>query len=215
MIADDHPIFRDGMRALLRTERGFQVVCEAASGEEVLAVAQRYKPDILLLGMTIPKPIAQQVLRQLSVAGLPTRVLVLTSDIRDEETVHALNLGARGVVLRNSTSPMLFECIRRVVAGEYWVPPDRITSLVERLRRVSHRSAIGDTRFGLTARELEIIVEVVAGASNPEIARTLSISEQTVKHHLSHIFDKLGVYTRVELALFAVNHKVGVPPENT
>ena len=213
MIADSQPLFRDGFRALLETERDFRVVGQATSGETVLGLVQNCEPDILLLDMTVPKLMGSDVLRQLSMAGLPVRVLVLTSDIGSNETVQALNLGARGIVLKNSTSTMLFECIRRVMAGEYWVPPDSIASLVERLRHSPPRHTPRNTQFGLTGREMEIILEVVSGASNPEIARKLSISEQTVKHHLTHIFDKLGVYTRVELALFAVNHKLGEAAE--
>jgi two-component system, NarL family, nitrate/nitrite response regulator NarL len=214
MIADTQPIFRDGFRALLETERDFRVVAQAPSGEAVLGLVQQCEPDILILDMTAPKLMGTEVLRQLSGMGLPVRVLVLTTEIGANETVQALNLGARGVVLKNSTSAMLFECIRHVMAGEYWVPPDSIASLVERLRHSPPRPTPRSTQFGLTGRELEIILEVVSGASNPEIARKLSISEQTVKHHLTHIFDKLGVYTRVELALFAVNHKLGEAAES-
>jgi two-component system nitrate/nitrite response regulator NarL len=209
MIADSQPLFRDGFRALLEAERDFKVVAQASNSEAVLGLVRQHKPDILILDMTAPKLMGSEVLHQLSGAGLPVRVLVLTTDIGSNDTVQALNLGARGVVLKNSTSSMLFECIRRVMAGEYWIPPDGIASLVERLRHSPPRPTPRSTQFGLTRRELEIIVEVVSGASNPEIARKLSISEQTVKHHLTHIFDKLGVYTRVELALFAVNHKLG------
>lgn len=214
MIADSQPIFRDGFRALLETERDFRVVGQATSGEAVLGVVQKCEPDILILDMTLPKLMGSEVLRQVSAAGLPVRMLVLTTEIGSNETVQALNLGARGVVLKNSTSSMLFECIRRVMAGEYWIPPDGIASLVERLRHSPPRPTPRSTQFGLTGRELEIILEVVSGASNPEIARKLTISEQTVKHHLTHIFDKLGVYTRVELALFAVNHKLGEAAES-
>jgi two-component system, NarL family, nitrate/nitrite response regulator NarL len=214
MIADSQPLFRDGFRALLETEHDFRVIGPATSGATLLGHVQECEPDILLLDMTVPKLMGSEVLRQLSTAGLPVRVVVLTSDIGSNETVQALNLGARGVVLKNSTSTMLFECIRHVMAGEYWVPPDSIANLVERLRHSPPRPTPRSTQFGLTGRELEIILEVVSGASNPEIARKLSISEQTVKHHLTHIFDKLGVYTRVELALFAVNHKLGAVAES-
>jgi two-component system nitrate/nitrite response regulator NarL len=213
MIADSQPLFRDGFRALLEAERDFKVVAQAANVEAVLGLVRQHKPDILILDMTAPKLMGNEVLRQLSGAELPVRVLVLTTDIGSNDTVQALNLGARGVVLKNSTSSMLFECIRRVMAGEYWIPPDGIASLVERLRHSPPRPTARSAQFGLTRRELEIIIEVVSGASNPEIARKLSISEQTVKHHLTHIFDKLGVYTRVELALFAVNHKLGEAAE--
>ncbi len=215
MIADSQPIFRDGFRALLETEEDFKVVAQAANAEAVPELVRQCEPDILILDIATPKSMGSDVMRQIAAAGLPVRVLVFTADIGSNDAIQALNLGARGIVLKNSTSSMLFECIRHVMAGEYWVSPDGIASLVERLRHSPPRPTHKSTQFGLTGRELEIIVEVVSGASNPEIARKLSISEQTVKHHLTHIFDKLGVYTRVELALFAVNHKLlGEAAEN-
>lgn len=208
MIADCHPIFRAGFHALLDAERDFRVVGEATSGDAVLPVALKCMPDILLLDITTLKLIGGAVLNQLSEAGLQVRTLVLTTNVDLDETVQAINLGASGVVPKNSTSNMLFEGIRRIVAGEYWLPPDFIAILVHQLRDSSPRPTSRISNFGLTRRELEVVVEVVAGASNPEIAHTLTISEQTVKHHLTHIFDKLGVYSRVELALFAVNHQL-------
>ena len=209
LIADGHTIFRDGLRALLRKARTFSIVGEAADGEAAVNLAQRLKPDVVLLDLKLPKISGIEVLRRLAEAGCPARVLVFSSDIASNETIEALNLGARGIVLAGSPSPMLFEGIRRVVANEYWVSPDTVASLVQRLRRPQpHFPPIQTTTFGLTSRELEIVVEVVAGSSNPEIAKKLCLSEQTVKHHLTHVFDKLGVYNRVELAMFATNHNL-------
>jgi two-component system, NarL family, nitrate/nitrite response regulator NarL len=208
-IVSGQTIFRDGLLALLKRARDFSVVGQAADGEMAISLAQRLKPDVVLLDLKLPKPSGIDVLRRLAEAGSAVRVLVFSSDIGSNETIQALHLGARGIVLNGSPSPMLFEGIRRVMADEYWVSPDTIASLVQRLRRpLPYSSSVQPASFGLTARELEVILEVVAGSSNPEIAKKLCLSEQTVKHHLTHVFDKLGVYNRVELALFATNHNL-------
>lgn len=207
LIADGQTISRDGLRALLGRVEDFTVVGEAADGETAISLVQQLNPDVLLLDPALPQE--RDVLTQLSAADFRVRVLVFSSDIGSKETVRAINLGVRGVVLKNSPSLMLFDGIRRVMAGEYWFSPDSVVSLVVELRRRVTRAAPAPvTQFGLTRREQEIIVEVVAGLSNQEIADRLFVSKQTVKHHLTHIFDKLGVYSRVELALFAVHHKL-------
>lgn len=208
-IISGQTIFRDGLHALLRRARDFSVVGEAADGEAAVSLIQHVKPDVVLLDLKLPKLSGIEVLHRLAEEDSRARVLVFSSDIGNNETIQALHLGARGIVLNGSPSPMLFEGIRRVMADEYWVSPDTIASLVQRLRRPLPPSPSAQpASFGLTSRELEVIMEVVAGSSNPEIAKKLCLSEQTVKHHLTHVFDKLGVYNRVELAMFATNHNL-------
>lgn len=210
LIADGQTIFRDALRALLGRVRGFRIVGEAADGESAIKQVQQLKPDVLLLDLMLPKTNGIDVLRELSATGFPARVLVFSSDVGANETVRAINMGAQGVMLKSSSSPTLFEGIRRVMAGEYWIAPDSVARLMERLQRPPARVAPAQTtQFGLTGRELEVVMEVVSGFSNQEIANKLFLSRQTVKHHLTHIFDKLGVYSRVELALFAVSHNLG------
>jgi DNA-binding NarL/FixJ family response regulator len=124
--------------------------------------------------------------------------------------IAALQHGARGVILKESTTALLFKCIRRVIADEYWVGRDAVGHIVERLRRLAQQSeAEGHAKqFRLTRREMEIVAAVAAGESNKGIAERLSLREDTVKHHVSNVFDKLGVYSRLELAVFAMNHKL-------
>lgn len=213
LIADDHVLFRDGLRKLLQTEPGFQVVGEASDGEMLIALARETKPDLILIDLSMPRRDGMEVLRELSASAFSGRTLLLTASIEKAQIVQALKLGACGVLLKESTTQRLFDCIRCVMAGEYWIGRESVSDLVKALRSFTS-SEEGGTRtknFGLTARELEIIVMVVAGYSNPDIAQRCSISQQTVKHHISNIFDKLGVSNRLELALFAVNHQLTDP----
>lgn len=209
VIADDHPIFRDGLRRLLEAESDFKVMGEASDGAEAVKLARQLKPDILLLDLAMPKHPGLEALRDLSTPAnaSPVRVILLTAAAEKSQIVEALQLGARGVVLKDSATQLLLKAIQTVMAGEYWVGRESVSNLVQYLRTLmqsSHDEA-RQKKFGLTPRELEIVSAVVAGYSNKEIAEYFKISEDTVKHHLSNIFDKLGVSTRLELALFAVN----------
>jgi DNA-binding NarL/FixJ family response regulator len=151
-----------------------------------------------------------EVLRELGSVEFPVRTLLLTASIDKPQIVQALKLGAYGVILKECTTRRLFDGIRCVMAGQYWVGRESVSDLIKALRSVSlpPGGAAPAKGFGLTPRELEIVPLVVAGYSNPDIAQRCSISEQTVKHHMSNIFDKLGVSNRLELALFAVNHQL-------
>ncbi len=209
LIADDHTLFRDGLRKLLESEEDFEVAGEAADGEMLLAMARKTTADIILLDLAMPRQDGMEVLRELAKAQIPARTLLLTVSIEKAQVVQALKLGAYGVVLKESTTQRLIESIRCVMAGQYWVGRESVSDLVKALRSVSPAEAKPRNReFGLTPRELEIVTLVVAGYSNPEIAQHCAISEQTVKHHISNIFDKFGVSNRLELALFAVNHRL-------
>jgi len=208
VIADDHPIFRDGLRRLLEAEPDLKVLGEASDGAEAVRLARTLKPDILLLDLAMPKHPGLEALRDLSTGGgSPVRVILLTAAAEKNQIVEALQLGARGVVLKDSATQLLLKAIHTVMSGEYWVGRESVSNLVQYLRTLMQSSSdeARQRKFGLTPRELEIVSAVVAGYSNKEIAEYFKISEDTVKHHLSNIFDKLGVSTRLELALFAVN----------
>jgi two-component system, NarL family, nitrate/nitrite response regulator NarL len=208
VIADDHPIFRDGLRRLLEAEPDMKVIGEAKDGAEAVKLARQLKPDIMLLDLAMPKHPGLEALRELSDGGSNSvRVILLTAAAEKNQIVEALQLGARGVVLKDSATQLLLKAIHTVMAGEYWVGREAVSNLVQYLRNLVQASAetSKQKKFGLTPRELEIISAVVAGFANKEIAEYFKISEDTVKHHLSNIFDKLGVSTRLELALFAVN----------
>ena len=209
VIADDHPLVREGLRTLLERQPGFTVAGEAADGLEAVQLTKDLRPDVLLLDLAMPGMNGLDVLKALAEAATEVRTVLLTATIEREETVRALRLGARGVVLKESATQLLFKCIRAVVAGQFWVGRERIADLMHTLHQVERVSAQeGSPASSLTRREIQVITAVVEGAANKDIAKQLGLSEQTVKNHLSHVFDKLGVSNRLELALYAVHHRL-------
>ena len=211
VIADDHPLLRDGLRRLLEAQPDHKVIGEASDGAEAVTLVRQLKPDILLLDLAMPKMSGMEALRELSTPAnaLPVRVILLAAAIEKMQISEALQLGARGVVLLDSPTQVLLNAIQTVIAGEYWVLREPILKPCLRTLKREARRKVRQKKFGLTPRELEIVSAVVGADSGKEIAEYLKISEDEVKHHLSNIFDKLGVSTRLELALFAVNN--GIP----
>src|SRR5256886_2694872 len=214
LIADDHPIFRDGLKRLLESEGEFKVIGEACDGVEAVTMARQLIPEIMLLDLAMPRRQGLETLRELASDARSVRVILLTAAAEKEQIVEALQLGARGVVLKDSATQILLKSIRAVMNGEYWVGRESVSNLVQYLRGLVDSSShdARKKKYGLTPRELEVISAVVAGYANKEIVQHFKISEDTVKHHLSNIFDKVGVSTRLELALFAVNQALPFKP---
>jgi DNA-binding NarL/FixJ family response regulator len=209
VIADDHPLVREGLRKLFDLQPGFAVVGEAGDGLEALKVVKDLKPDVLLLDLAMPRMNGLDVLRELGEMVEEVKAVLLTAGIEREETVRALRLGARGVVLKESATQLLYRCVRAVVNGEYWVGHERIDDLLKTMRALDHAPRQEATPASrLTRRERQVIAAVVEGGGNKDIGKSLGLSEQTVKNHLSNIFDKLGVSNRLELALYAVHHRL-------
>lgn len=213
VLADDHSIFRGALRRRLAEEPDFEVTAEASSPDETVAVCEASSPDILLLEIAMAGGQGMEVLERLRPLRLATQILMLTVAITRAELVRALQLGARGVVLKETPPTLLFKSIRRVRAGEFWVGRDMVADLVHALavaeKATPPKPILHAPRaFALTARELEIVSAVASGYTNKQMAEKLSIAEDTIKHHLTSIFDKTGVSNRLELALFAIHHRL-------
>jgi len=210
VIADDHPIFRDGVNRLLHSEPGFRVVGEAGDGAAAVKVCASTRPDVLLLDVSMPGTGGLQALKQISQEVPSVRTLVLTAGLDSAAVATALELGARGVLLKGSATPLLFESIRSVTKEEFWLGCDAAGQMVEAHRPApapaDEPAAPKPNRYRLTQRELQVITRVASGESNKQIGEALCMRENTVKHHLTSIFDKTGVFSRLELAVFAMNH---------
>jgi DNA-binding NarL/FixJ family response regulator len=202
-IADDHQIFRDGLRRLLESEPGFKVVAEAADGLDAVRIAREGTPDVLLLDVAMPRMGGIEALNAPELGS--TRVILLTAAIEPGDLLRAVQFGARGIVLKESATRELIEGIHRVMDGKLVIGADVADDLAQAVRQAGSQK---ERPYGLTQREIEIVEAITAGDSNREIAVKLDISLQTVKHHLTNIFDKTGTSTRLELALFAIRQGI-------
>ena len=209
LIADDHPVVRYGVRRMLQAHAKFVVVGEASHGREAIKEIQEVQPDILLLDLNMPSLPGLETLRELTTIQVPTKTILLTSAINQKEILQALQLGARGVVLKDALATDLSTCISAVMQGHYWIGRKPVQNLVQVLKdlmeETKHRPK---NTFGLTSRELEIVNLIAQGLANKDIGSDCNIAEETVKRHLKNIFDKVGVSNRLELALFAINHQL-------
>ena len=208
VIADDHPIFRDGLRKLLSLEDDFDVVGEARDGNEVLEIVRQTEPDVLLLDLRMPGMDGLSVLQNLKNAGSKTRIIILTASEDKNEFVQAMKLGCSGIVLKQTATELLYKSIRKVNAGEIWLDSHTTAAVMRQFAspgRITATDRKGRERSPLSQREREIVALVAQGFKNKEIAEKIFISEQTVKNHLHNIFDKLGVSDRLELALYAIH----------
>ncbi len=193
LIVDDHPVVRQGLRALLEVQDDMTVAGEAGDGPAAITLAESVRPDIVLLDLKLPGMDGVAVLQPLRAAGL--RVLVLTSATEPSAAAAAVRAGAAGVVYKDIDPAALVRAIRSVHDGNMLLAPEAVGSLV--------RGSRADT---LTAREREVLAGIADGKSNREIARLLRVSEKTVKAHVSAVLAKLGVQDRTQAAVYAVRH---------
>jgi DNA-binding NarL/FixJ family response regulator len=215
VVADDHPIFRDGLCKLLALEEDFEVVAQAQDGRQVLDVLQQYEPDILLLDLKMPGLDGLSTLQRLQVVKNKTRVIVLTASDDKNEFVQAMKLGTSGIVLKQTATELLIKSIRKVHAGEIWLDSHTTAAVIRQFvaaddapPTVTQSAPRDRERSPLSQREREIVALVAQGFKNKEMAEKMFISEQTVKNHLHNIFDKLGVSDRLELALYAIHNNL-------
>jgi len=210
VIADDHPIVRDGIKRLLALESDIDVVGEAGDGRGVLDIVHETNPDVLLLDLRMPNLDGLGALETLQQTNKRTRVIVLTASEDKNEFVQAMKLGCSGIVLKQTAPDLIVKSIRKVFAGEIWLDSHTTAAVMRQFATPGSEMAAasggkGRERSPLSTREREIVALVAQGYKNKEMAEKMFISEQTVKNHLHNIFDKLGVSDRLELALYAIH----------
>jgi len=212
LLADDHPIVRDGLKKLLQLEEDFEVVGEAGDGREVLEKCHELDPDVLLLDLRMPNLDGLSALQALQQTNKRTRVIILTASEDKNEFVQAMKLGCSGIVLKQTAPDLIVKSIRKVNSGEIWLDSLTTAAVMRQfstgLESAGGGGGKGRERSPLSAREREIVALVAQGYKNKEMAEKMFISEQTVKNHLHNIFDKLGVSDRLELALYALHKKL-------
>jgi DNA-binding NarL/FixJ family response regulator len=200
LLADDHPVVRDGLRGMLASEADFEVVGEAASGAEAVLLTGRERPDVVLMDLQMPEMDGATATAEISSSFPATRVLVLTTYDTDADILRAVEAGATGYLLKDTPRERLFPAIRAAARGETVLAPAVATRLVSRMRRPAEEA--------LTSREVEVLELVAKGSSNAEIAGALFISEATVKTHLLHTFAKLGVDDRTAAVVAALGRGI-------
>jgi len=217
VIADDHPIVRDGLKKLLLLEDDFEVVGEASDGRDVLGKVRDLDPDVLLLDLRMPNLDGLGALQALQQINNRVRVIILTASEDKNEFVQAMKLGCSGIVLKQTAPDLIVKSIRKVHSGEIWLDSHTTAAVMRQFSTGFENSGAaggrGRERSPLSAREREIVALVAQGYKNKEMAEKMFISEQTVKNHLHNIFDKLGVSDRLELALYAIHKGLHLGPE--
>jgi two-component system, NarL family, nitrate/nitrite response regulator NarL len=216
VIAHDQADFRAELRTLLEGEPDFRVVGEASSPDDVVAVCEATLPHVLLLDVGMSGGTGLDVLERLRPLRLAARILMLTTGLARPDLVRTLQLGAYGVVLRETPAVLLFKSIRRVRAGEFWVGRDMVADLVKALSAGTAAPAPAPVlnaprAFALTPRELEIVGAVAGGYTDQQMGEKFGVGEEAVKSHLDSILQKTGVANRLELALFAIHHRLTQP----
>jgi DNA-binding NarL/FixJ family response regulator len=201
VLANDHPIFLDGLEDLFRREPDFQVLARCLDGSATLRAVRQHKPDVLILDLRMPERDGLAVVREMQKEKLSTRVVVLTAAVDEDEVLEAIRLGVQGVVLKEMAPRLLVQCVRKVRAGEQWLERHSVSLALERL--LKREAAARQIAGLLTPREIEIVRMVASGLRNKQIADSLYISEGTVKVHLHNIYERLKVNSRLQMILYA------------
>jgi NarL family two-component system response regulator LiaR len=209
LIADDHAVVRKGLRALIETERGMEVVGEAADGQEAVQKASTIESDVILLDLLMPRKDGIEAIAEIKQENPGANILVLTSFAEDKKILAALEAGAMGYVLKDATPAELLKAIRDVSRGESSLDPSVARKVIRRIRE----PAGGNGAENLTEREVEVLRLVAKGMSNKEIAGKLFVSEPTVRTHVSNILMKLDLPNRTQAALYALRKGIASEEE--
>jgi DNA-binding NarL/FixJ family response regulator len=204
LVADDHPVVRDGLVAMLGTQPDFTVVAEASNGRELVELASQLAPDIVLLDLEMPELDGADALRQLRALQPGMHALVFTAFDTDDRIVAAIQAGAKGYILKGSPRGEIFDAIRAVAGGGSLLQPVVQSRLIDHLREQRETGPVE----ALTARELQVLARLAEGKTNKEIASALAITERTVKYHVGAILGKLGASNRTEAVRLAAQRKI-------
>jgi two-component system, NarL family, nitrate/nitrite response regulator NarL len=199
-IIDDHPLFREGLVHTLRSDRALDIVGEGATAEDAVRIAKEKRPDILLLDVSMPGG-GIEAMRSIVQASPVVKVIMLTVSESEDDVAQALEAGAKGYVLKGTSGPELIKTMFAVSKGESYVTPALAARLLMHVPRQEQEPSRAATLPELTEREAQILAQVARGLTNKEIARALSLSEKTVKHHMTNVMQKLQVRNRVEAAM--------------
>lgn len=214
-LIDDQAVMRTGLRMLLESRQGWQVVGEASSHKEAVAVASREQPDLILLDFVLEGIVDLDLIPKLLAVAPQARIVVLTSILDPQLHQQAIRRGAMGLVLKKHAADVLLKAIEKVYAGEVWLDRSTITTFIREMAHVdegSHSPVSVSIIESLTSREREVIALLAEGLKNKQVAERLHISETTVRHYLTSIFNKLDVHDRVELIMYAYRYGLATPP---
>ncbi len=205
LIADDHDLIRQGLKSFIAYEKDMLVSGEAANGEEVFAMLDLYKPDVLLMDINMPMMSGIEVLKKLKAANYPVKVLLLTVESDKKTILQAIEIGADGYILKGSSTEELIEGIRRVYHDENYIDKSLVTLL---FKRVTHSDTEDKRLKELSTRDIEILMYISKGLSNKEIGNQLFLSEKTIKNNATRIFRILEVRDRVQATIYAIENRV-------
>jgi len=212
LVVDDHAVVREGLRTFLGLQDGFEIVGEAADGEEAVEQAEQLDPDVILMDLVMPNRDGVSAMQVLKERASRSRVIVLTSFLEDDRLLPALEAGAAGYLLKNSQPAELARAVRAAHAGDAIIDPTVAARLVHALSERGPAAARDTTMLDhLTGREHDVLILIARGRSNKRIAFELGISEKTVKTHVGHLLAKLGVTDRTQAAVLAVQHGLVEP----
>jgi two-component system nitrate/nitrite response regulator NarL len=201
VLGDEHPIVLDGLEHLFRPQKNFKILARCTTSEEILTAVRKHRPDILVLDIHIPLENGLGVLKKMMKSKLPTRSVIFTTALNDDEMLEAIRLGVSGIVLKHMASKLLLQCIKKIHAGEKWFERDSLARAAQKV--VQRENAVRYAHEVLSSREIEVIHLIAGGLANKQIGKKLYISEGTVKTHLHKIYYKLHVDSRLALALYA------------
>lgn len=209
VLLDDHPLVLNGLQQLFSTDPELNVLASCTDGEMALEIVACQQPDIMLLDLKMPKMDGLKVLRELHKLNTPPKIVILTAALDEDEVLEAIQLGVRGVVLKEMAPALLIQCIKKVHSGGEWIEKNSVSRALEKLlKRESDMHNLQKLKNKLTPREIDLIRLVAGGLSNKQIAEQRHISEGTVKAHLHNIFDKLQIKSRMALTLYAQNNRL-------